>query len=233
MQAKDRIFIALDTAAAAPARRIVDAIGTGATCYKIGLELAFGGGIELARDLKAAGKSIFLDLKLLDIPNTVEKTTANIARLGIDYLTVHGLDRKTLEAAVRGRGQSPLKLLAVTVLTSIDADDLVEQGITAHDATALVVHRARLARAAGFDGVIASGHEATKVRAAVGPDFMIVTPGIRPAGAESGDQARVMTPARAFAAGATHLVIGRPITEAADPRAAAQAIFADCDSSKT
>lgn len=212
-----RLFVALDLPDVARARAMVERIGDAAQCYKVGLELLFGGGLEFAQGLKAAGKSVFLDMKLLDIPNTVEKATANIASLGLDYLTVHGHDRKTLDAAVEGRGGSKLKLLAVTVLTSLDAADLREQGIAAFDPVGLVVHRAKLAQAAGFDGVIASGQEAAAVRQAVGPAFLIVTPGIRLAEGTAGDQARVMTPNKAIAAGASHLVVGRPITEAADP----------------
>ena len=222
--AKDRLFVALDVASVDAARRLVAKLGDTISCYKIGLELLFGGGLDVANELKAGGKTVFLDMKLLDIATTVKKATANIARLGLDYLTVHGHDRKTLDAAVRGRGTSRLKLLAVTVLTSLDRNDLREQGIETLSPADLVVHRARLALAAGFDGVIASGQEAALVRAAVGPDFLIVTPGIRPAGAETGDQARAVTPLIAIRAGATHLVVGRPITAAADPKAAAAAI---------
>ncbi len=163
-------------------------------------------------------------VKLLDIPNTVEKAVTNVARLGIDYLTVHGTDRKTLDAAVDGRGGANLRLLAVTVLTSLDKADLAEQGVTGMGPADLVVHRARLAEAAGFDGVIASGQEAALVRAAVGPDFLVVTPGIRLSEGPDRDQARVMTPANAIAAGASHLVVGRPITQAADPAVAARRI---------
>ena len=222
---KDRLFVALDVPTVDAARRLVETLGDTVSHYKVGLELVFGGGLEFASALKAAGKAVFLDMKLLDIGNTVEKATANIAGLGVDYLTVHGHDRKTLDAAVRGRGASKLKLLAVTVLTSLDQADLREQGVASLSPTDLVVHRARLAQATGFDGVIASGQEAAMVRAAVGPDFLIVTPGIRPAGAEKGDQARAVTPLIAMRAGATHLVVGRPITGAADPKAAAAAII--------
>lgn len=224
---KQRLFVALDVKSVDEARRLVETLGDTVTCYKVGLELLFGGGLEFAQGLKAAGRQVFLDMKLLDIATTVEKATANIARLGLDYLTVHGHDRKTLDAAVRGRGSSALKLLAVTVLTSLDKADLVEQGIAGMTPADLVVHRARLAKAAGFDGVIASGQEAAMVRAAVGPDFLIVTPGIRPAGAEKGDQARAVTPLIAIGTGATHLVVGRPITGAADPKAAAAAIVGE------
>jgi orotidine-5'-phosphate decarboxylase len=222
--ARDRLFVALDTPSVDAARGLVARLGDEVSCYKVGLELLFGGGLAFAGDLKQAGKTLFLDMKLLDIANTVEKATANVARLGVDYLTVHGTDRKTLDAAVKGRGAARLKLLAVTVLTSLDTADLAEQGINGRSAADLVVHRARLAKASGFDGVIASGQEAASVRAAVGPGFLIVTPGIRMAGGDVADQARVTTPESAIAAGATHLVVGRPITGAADPAAAARAV---------
>ncbi|MEZ5856613.1 MAG: orotidine-5'-phosphate decarboxylase [Hyphomicrobiaceae bacterium] len=221
-EAKKRLFVALDVPDVSRARALVQALGDDAQCYKIGLELLFGGGLEFAQGLKAAGRDVFLDMKLLDIANTVEKAAANIAGLGLDYLTVHGHDRKTLDAAVCGRGASSLKLLAVTVLTSLDRADLVEQGITGHGPADLVVHRARLAKDAGFDGVIASGQEAALVREAVGENFLIVTPGIRLPGGDAGDQARVMTPETAIAQGASHLVVGRPISTAADPAAAAR-----------
>ncbi len=227
MPPNERLFVALDVPTVDAARHLVETLGDTASHYKIGLELVFGGGLDFALGLKAAGKSVFLDMKLLDIGNTVEKATANVARIGVDYLTVHGHDRKTLDAAVRGRGQSKLKLLAVTVLTSLDEADLREQGIAGLSPADLVVHRAKLAKSAGFDGVIASGQEAAMVRAAVGADFLIVTPGIRPAGAEKGDQARAVTPLIAMRAGATHLVVGRPITEAVDPKMAAAAIIAE------
>lgn len=220
-EARDRLFVALDVVNVDMARRLVEALGPRVSSYKIGLELLFGGGLEFALGLKAAGRQVFLDMKLLDIGNTVEKAAANIASMGLDYLTVHGTDRKTLDAAVKGRGNGRLKLLAVTVLTSLDQADLAEQGITGMGPADLVVHRAKLAEAAGFDGVIASGQEATIIRQAVKPGFLIVTPGIRLPGGEAGDQARVMTPEKAIAAGATHLVVGRPITAAADPAAAA------------
>lgn len=222
-----RLFVALDVPDVTRAQALVERIGGQAKCFKIGLELIFGGGIGFAQGLKAGGKDVFLDMKLLDIPNTVEKAAANIAALGVDYLTVHGHDRKTLDAAVKGRGSSKLKLLAVTVLTSLDRADLEQQGISGLDPTALVVRRARLAKQAGFDGVIASGQEAAPVRAAVGPDFLIVTPGIRLVDGVDRDQARVMTPTSAIRAGASHLVVGRPISEAADPAAIASRIISD------
>lgn len=222
---RDRLFVALDVPTVDDARKLVTRLGDTIDCYKVGLELLFGGGLEFAQGLKAAGRTVFLDFKLLDIGNTVEKAAANIARLGFDYLTVHGVDTKTLAAAVKGRGTSKLKLLAVTVLTSVDAADLEQQGIRGMSPANLVAHRAMLAQRAGFDGVIASGQEAALVRQAVDREFLVVTPGIRPAGAAEGDQARVMTPAAAIAAGASHLVIGRPITQAPDPKAAAENIL--------
>lgn len=222
--ARSRLFVALDVPDVNRARQLVEALGDSVAAYKVGLELLFGGGLEFAQGLKAAGRNVFLDMKLLDIANTVEKAAANIAALGLDYLTVHATDRKTLDAAVTGRGSSKLKLLGVTVLTSLTEDDLKEQGIVGASPADLVVHRARLAREAGFDGVIASGQEAALVRAAIPNDFLIVTPGIRLPGGDVGDQARVMTPEAAIGAGATHLVVGRPITAADQPRAIAEEI---------
>lgn len=222
--AKKRLFVALDMPSAAEAEAMVARLGSDVVAYKIGLELLFGGGLALAQRLKSEAKSVFLDMKLLDIPNTVEKTAANVAGLGLDYLTVHGTDRKTLDAAVRGRGNSAMKLLAVTVLTSLDGLDLVEQGIQGTTPAKLVVRRALMAKAAGFDGVIASGMEAADVRAAVGPSFLIVTPGIRLKAGVDKDQARVVKPTDAIKSGATHLVVGRPITGAGDPGAVARQI---------
>jgi orotidine-5'-phosphate decarboxylase len=159
-------------------------------------------------------------MKLLDIGNTVERAVANARELGVDFLTVHGHDLKTLRAAVAGRGPSQLKLLAVTVMTNLTEDDLKQQG-SRFTPGELVLHRARLAHEAGFDGVIASGQEAAAIRAATGPEFLIVTPGIRLAGGTTDDQERVMTPEHAISAGANHIVVGRPITQADDPVQAA------------
>ncbi len=228
MNASDRLIVALDVAGPDEARDLISRIGNRAGVWKIGLELLFTGGAELARELAGDGQKVFVDAKLLDIPNTVERATANIAALGAAFLTVHGHDIKTMEAAMRGRAGSDLKLLAVTVLTSLDAADLEQQG-SRMDPAELVLHRATLRRESGFDGVIASGHEAAEIRQATGSDFLIVTPGIRPAGSAAGDQARVMTPAKAIAAGADYLVVGRPITQADDPAAAAAAIAAEID----
>jgi orotidine-5'-phosphate decarboxylase len=220
--ARSRLFVALDLPDVTRARAIVEGLGESVQCYKVGLELLFGGGLEFAQGLKAAGKTVFLDMKLLDIPNTVEKAAANIATLGLDYLTVHCHDRKTMDAVVKGRGASPLKLLGVTVLTSLDSADLEQQGVRGMSPADLVVHRARIAKASGLDGVVASGQEAAAIRAAVGPEFLIVTPGIRLQDGPDRDQSRVMTPGKAIAAGASHLVVGRPITEAASPQDAAK-----------
>ena len=225
--ARDRVFVALDVPDVEQARALVRQLGDAVQCYKVGLELVFGGGIAFAEELKRQGKTVFLDMKLLDIGATVEKAAANIARLGFDYLTVHGTDAKTMDAAVRGRGTSPLKLLAVTVLTSLDQADLTQQGIVGTSPQDLVLHRALLAQEAGFDGVIASGLEARGVRAMAGGEFLIVTPGIRLAGGAANDQARVVTPAHAIRDGATHLVVGRPITAAMDPAAAAAAVLSE------
>jgi len=218
---RDKLIVALDLPSYDDARALVDSLGETVNFYKIGLELLLVGGLELARELKFDGKRVFLDLKFLDIGNTVERAVAAVAGLGVDFLTVHGHDTKTLKAAVRGRAGSNLKLLAVTVLTNLDQSDLDEQGISLTPEQ-LVLHRAKLANDAGFDGVIASGQEAGAIRAISGPEFLIVTPGIRLAGADSGDQSRVTTPEGALRAGADHLVVGRPINAAKDPKAAAE-----------
>ena len=221
-EARDRLIVALDFADVATARTFVDQVGDSVTFFKVGLELVLNGGLDLVRALKGEGKRVFLDMKLLDIPNTVEKAVANAARTGADFLTIHAIDTKTIAAAAKGAAGSDLKVLGVTVLTSLDQNDLAEQGIAAPPGD-LVVTRARLAKAAGCHGVVASGQEAAAVHGAAGEGFLIVTPGIRLPTDAVGDQARVATPETAIADGATHLVVGRPITQAADPRAAADA----------
>ena len=221
---RDTLIVALDVPTAEEARKIVARLGDAVSFYKVGHELLFAGGLELARALKGEGKRVFLDMKLLDIGNTMERAVANAASMGVDFLTVHGHDTKSIRAAVAGRGTSPLKILAVTVLTNLSAEDVAEQGNRMTPAE-LVLHRAMLTHAAGCDGVIASGQEAAAIRAKVGPGFLIVTPGIRPAGDAVGDQTRVMTPDAAIRAGADHIVVGRPITQAADPEAAALGIL--------
>ena len=219
--AKDHLIVALDMPTVEEARRLVATLGDTVGFYKVGLELIFSGGLELARELKASGKRVFLDMKLLDIGNTVERAVANATELGLDFLTVHGHDLKTLRAAVTGRGSSRLKLLAVTVLTNLTADDLLQQG-SKMKASELVLHRARLAYEAGFDGVIASGQEAARIREATSPHFTIVTPGIRLTGSASDDQERITTPDHAIAAGANYIVVGRPITQADEPKTIAE-----------
>jgi orotidine-5'-phosphate decarboxylase len=219
--ATDRLIVALDMPTIEEARRLISQLGDTARFYKVGLELLFAGGLELAADLKAQQKQVFLDMKLLDIGNTVERAVANVTELGVDFLTVHGHDLKTMRAAVAGRGSAKLKLLSVTVLTNLDADDLGQQGSSLAPAD-LVLHRAKLAREAGFDGVIASGQEAGRIRAAIGDNFLIVTPGIRLTGSATDDQQRITTPENAIRAGADYIVIGRPITQADDPKLAAE-----------
>jgi orotidine-5'-phosphate decarboxylase len=226
MKAKDRLIVALDVGSVEEARSLIETLGDGVGVYKIGLELLFAGGFALGEALARKGRSVFIDAKLSDIEATVERATAAIARAGAAFLTVHALDAKTLEAAVRGRGDSGLKLLGVTVLTNLEAADLIEQGID-HPLPEVVLHRAALAKKAGLDGVIASGREAAEIRRAVGRDFLIVTPGVRPSGSEAQDQARAVTPKQAIEAGADYLVVGRPITRAADPRKAADAIVGE------
>lgn len=218
--ATDRLIVALDMPTLDEAERLVARLGDSVTFYKVGLELIFSGGLELAASLREHGKQVFLDMKLLDIGNTVERAVANASELGVNFLTIHGHDQKTLHAAVAGRGSADLKLLAVTVLTSLSGDDLKQQGTTLAPEE-LVLHRAKLAFENGFDGVIASGQEAARIRAATGPNFLIVTPGIRFTGSAMDDQERVMTPDHAISAGADYLVVGRPITQADDPYSAA------------
>ncbi|MGC2409795.1 MAG: orotidine-5'-phosphate decarboxylase [Methyloceanibacter sp.] len=221
--AKDRLIVALDVPSVDQAQKLIEQLGDSVGVYKIGLELLFSGGLKLASELVARGARVFIDAKLLDIEATVERATAAVAGTGAHFLTVHALDCKTLDAAVRGRAGTGLKLLGVTVLTNLDRDDLKEQGID-RPPRDLAVYRAMLAQEAGFDGVVASGQDAAALRQALGPKVLIVAPGIRPADADQQEQVRAVTPPEAIAAGADYLVIGRPITRAADPRAAALAI---------
>ncbi|CAJ0852394.1 orotidine-5'-phosphate decarboxylase [freshwater sediment metagenome] len=221
--ARDRLIVALDVETVEAARALVSTLGDAVSFYKIGMELAYGGGLTLAQDLKDAGKRVFIDLKLHDIGATVERATRQIARMGMDFLTIHAYPQ-TMAAARAGAGD--LKLLAVTVMTSYDDADLAEAGY-AYGVADLVARRAAQARAAGIDGLILSPLELAAIRPVVGPDMLLVTPGVRPAGADAGDQKRIMTPAQAVAASADHIVVGRPITRAADPRAAAEEIVAE------
>jgi len=220
---RDRLIVALDVADAAAADKFIAAIGDAAIFYKIGMELAYGGdGLALVGRLAAAGKKIFLDLKLHDIPNTVEKATEQAARRGATFLTVHAYPQ-TMKAAVAGARGSGLSILGVTVLTSFDDEDMIEAGYR-FGVVEMVRRRAEQAQALGVQGLVASAAEAKAVREAVGAGMVLVTPGIRPAGADAGDQKRVATPERAIRDGADYLVVGRPITTASDPREAAEAI---------
>ncbi|MCU0831125.1 MAG: orotidine-5'-phosphate decarboxylase [Rhizobiaceae bacterium] len=222
-RARSRLIIALDVDTPAEAEGIVTELGDAAGFYKIGHQLAFNGGLELGRALAQSGLSVFLDMKLLDIDNTVEKGVANIARMGFSMLTVHAYP-KAMRAAVKAAEGSGLTLLGVTVLTSMDAGDLAEAGYAATPRD-LVLARAAQARDAGMGGIVCSPEEAHAVRAIIGPQMALVTPGIRPAGSDQGDQKRIATPGDALKAGASHLVVGRPITAAPDRRAAALSIL--------
>jgi orotidine-5'-phosphate decarboxylase len=220
-----KLIVGLDLPTVAEAEKAVREIGDVVDFYKIGYRLVFGGGLEFARDLAAEGKKVFLDMKLLDIDNTVAEGVENIAKMGMSMLTLHAYP-KAMRAAVEAAKGSDLCLLGVTVLTSMDADDVREAGY-AVDPAELVRLRAAQARDAGMGGIVCSAAEAASVREIVGSNMAIVTPGIRPAGSERGDQKRVMTPADALRAGSTHLVVARPIIAAPDRRAAAEAILAE------
>jgi orotidine-5'-phosphate decarboxylase len=224
--ADPRLIVALDLPTRAEAEAMVERLGEAVSFYKIGLQLLAAGGMEMAADLKARGRQVFLDWKLHDIGATVEKAAAAIAaREAGDLLTVHA-QPQVLASAVKGVKGSGLKVLGVTVLTSLSGLDLAEIGYGL-GVEALVERRIRQAVDAGADGVVASPHEAALARRIGGPDFLVVTPGVRPAGAAMDDQARAAAPADALRNGASHLVAGRPITAAPDPRAAAEAIAAE------
>ncbi|MDI7864576.1 orotidine-5'-phosphate decarboxylase [Rhizobiaceae bacterium n13] len=223
MTARDRLIVGLDIPTVQEAERIVSALGEDVLFYKIGYQLVFAGGLEFARELAQDGKKVFLDMKLLDIDNTIASGVENIVKMGMSMLTLHAYP-KAMRAAVAAANGSDLCLLGVTVLTSMDQPDLAEAGYEL-DPRHLVLKRAAQARTAGMGGIVCSAEESAAVRAVVGPDMAIVTPGIRPAGSDKGDQKRVMTPGDAIRAGSSHLVVGRPIVRAEDPRAAARAIL--------
>jgi len=230
---RQRLIVALDVPTAAAAKKVVAAVGDSAFCYKVGMQLYTAEGPPMVRDLISSGRRVFLDLKYHDIPNTVAAAVREAAHLGVSMLTVHASGgAKMLRAATQAAASvnPELRVLAVTVLTSLDDDDLERLGVPG-GVENQVLRLAKLALANGCHGVVASAREASKLRRNVKDDFLIVTPGVRPAGTEPGDQARVATPAEAIAAGATHIVVGRPITEAADPAAAATAILGQisCD----
>jgi orotidine-5'-phosphate decarboxylase len=216
---KNRIILALDVESAAEARALVSKLGNSVNFYKVGMELYAAAGMEIVRDLLSQGKDVFLDLKFYDIPETVKRAVAQVARTGVRFLTVHG-SASIMRAAVEGKGASNLKLLAVTVLTSFGPEDMQDLGYQGEIAQ-LVERRARKAVECGIDGLVASPLEAAALRRIVGPNTILVTPGVRSAGAAKGDQKRVATPAEAIRDGADYLVIGRQITRAADPAAEA------------
>jgi orotidine-5'-phosphate decarboxylase len=222
---RDRLIVALDLPSVACAESVIEKLGDSVTFYKIGYQLGFAGGLPLARRLADAGKKVFIDLKLHDIGNTVARGVESVASLGGTFLTVHAYPQ-TMKAAVEARAGSDLKILAVTVLTSYDDSDLEAAGYR-FGVSDLVEARARQAEALGIDGLVCSPEEATNLRKIINAQMKLVTPGVRPAGAAVGDQKRIMTPARAIAAGADYLVVGRPVMEAADPKAAADAIQAE------
>ncbi|MGL5169092.1 MAG: orotidine-5'-phosphate decarboxylase [Afipia sp.] len=224
IESRDRLIVALDLSSTEAAEALIARLGDSVTFYKIGYQLAYAGGLPLAAKLIDRGKKVFIDLKLHDIGNTVAKGIENIAKLGATFATVHAYPQ-TMKAAVEARGPS-LKILAVTVLTSYDEDDLHAAGYRL-GVSDLVEARALQAQTLGVDGLVCSGEEAATVRGIVGPQMALVTPGIRPVGSAVGDQKRIMTPGRAIAAGADYLVVGRPIVEASDPKAAADAIVAE------
>lgn len=231
MDARNHLIVGLDVPTVAQAESLVSTLGNDVLFYKIGYQLAFAGGLELARDLAQSGKKIFLDMKLLDIDNTIASAVENIVKMGMTMLTLHAYP-KAMAAAVAAAKGSDLCLLGVTVLTSMDDKDLVDAGYS-HDAASLVLQRAAQAKAAGMGGIVCSAQEASAVRKIIGPDMALVTPGIRPTGSDNGDQKRVMTPAQALFSGSSHLVVARPITKAENPKAAAQDILAEMQTALT
>jgi orotidine-5'-phosphate decarboxylase len=230
LDARERLIVALDIPSVAAAEAMVTRLGDSVWFYKIGYQLAFAGGLPFAAGLIAAGKQVFLDLKLHDIGNTVAKGVESVAQLGATFLTVHAYPQ-TMKAAVEGKQGSTLRILAVTVLTSYDDADLAAAGYEMN-VKELAAARAAQARDTGVDGLVCSAEEAATLRDIAGPGMVLVTPGIRPAGSAVGDQKRIMTPARAIEAGADYLVVGRPILGARDPKAAADAIVIEIEQAK-
>ena len=220
---QDRLIVGLDVPTLKDAEKVVRELDGVVSFYKIGYQLAFAGGLDFARELASGGTRIFLDMKLLDIDNTVAKGVEAIARMGMTMLTLHAYP-KTMKAAVEAGRGSDLCLLGVTVLTSMDEQDVIDAGYE-HDPHTLVLRRSEQALHAGMGGIVCSAEEAEAVRRIVGPNMAVVTPGIRPKGSDHGDQKRVVTPAQAIRNGSSHLVVGRPIVSAADRRAAAEAIL--------
>jgi orotidine-5'-phosphate decarboxylase len=227
LNARERLIVALDLPTVRAAEDMVSRLGDTVYFYKIGYQLAFAGGLTFAAGLIAAGKQVFLDLKLHDIGNTVAKGVESVANIGATFLTVHAYPQ-TMKAAVEGKAGSKLRILAVTVLTSYDDADLAAAGYDM-GVGELATARAGQARDIGVDGLVCSAEEAAALRGIVGRGMVLVTPGIRPAGSASGDQKRIMTPGKAIAAGANYLVVGRPVLEAHDPKAAAETIVAEIE----
>jgi orotidine-5'-phosphate decarboxylase len=231
-EARERLIVALDVPTAAQARQLVAAVGDAASFYKVGKQLFTAEGPQVVRDLVASGRKVFLDLKYHDIPNTVAEAVRAASRLGVSMLNVHASGgSKMLRAAAEAAAQSDAKpkVLAVTVLTSLSDQDLQEIGVSGR-AMDQVLRLAQLARVNGCMGVVASAREAKEIRREIGEGFLIVTPGVRPAGSDVNDQARIVTPAEAMSAGATHIVVGRPISAAADPGKAARAVVEEMES---
>ena len=222
---KNPLIIALDLDSADAARDLVRRLGSSAGFYKVGLELYAAAGMEFARDLVSEGHQVFLDLKLFDIAETVKRATAQVAKAGVRFLTVHS-SSQVMRAAVEGKAGSPLEILAVTVLTSFDESDLADMGYSC-DVPSLVERRVHNACLAGADGIVCSPLEVARVRALAGPKMVLVTPSVRSPGASPGDQKRVATPAEAMRSGADYLVVGREVTRAADPKAAVERILSD------
>jgi orotidine-5'-phosphate decarboxylase len=227
---QDPLIIALDVDNAADAHELVDTLAPDVHFFKVGLELYAAAGMEFVRELVEKRLNIFLDLKMYDISETVKRAVAQVAKTGVRFLTVHG-SSPVMRAAVEGRGTGTLQILGVTVLTSLDENDLDEEGFD-HSVSDLVARRVKQAMAAGVDGVIASPLEARAVRELAGPGAIIVTPGVRSGGAAVGDQKRVATPAQAVRDGADYLVIGRQVTRAQDPLAAVRAIRAELEQAR-
>jgi orotidine-5'-phosphate decarboxylase len=232
LNARDRLIVSLDLPSIREAEAVVATLGPSVTFYKIGYQLAFAGGIPFAAGLIAAGKRMFLDLKLHDIGNTVAKGVESVAQMGATFLTVHAYPQ-TMKSAMEGARGSNLRILAVTVLTSLDDADLMEAGYRMNVAE-LAARRAQQARDIGIDGLVCSPEEVANLRSITGKGMALVTPGIRPIGSAAGDQKRFTTPAKAIAGGADYLVVGRPIVDAPEPKAAADAIVAEIEgASKT
>lgn len=231
LSTRERLIVALDFPDASPARQLISKLSDSVQTYKVGKQLFTAEGPQFVRDLVGSGRSVFLDLKFHDIPNTVASAVRSAASLGVSMLTVHASGgSKMLKSAVEAAAsaEKPPLVLAVTVLTSMADEDLQEVGVSGR-VLDQVLRLAALARDAGCGGIVASAHEAAEIRRELGAGFAIVTPGVRPAGTDAGDQARVVTPAAAMKAGATHLVIGRPVSAAADPAAAAAEILRDIE----